>query len=312
MKQLFNFFILFLILSLVSCSSQKTSAEKPSGIKIAVSNYFIEGGKTYQDLLKKIQMNAQVASEAGAAYLLLPELIELDTFAKNPGEEEVMKSLDDLATQSKQYVEDISHIAQKHHISILGASFVTRDSKSFYNRALYVDENGMAHFQDKIHPTPWETKHGFNGGKELQLFKTKDFSFVILICHDAEFPSLSQKLSKLKPEVIFVPSQTDDLQGMNRVKFASSARAIEHMSYVIMTGTSGDPHAPWHTYAGQNYFFKPQNKYFPLNFEKSSSARVEKMSFYHLDLPQLRKSRGDLNQVYPARDETSSSDKLKK
>ena len=62
---------------------------------------------------------------------------------------------------------------------------------------------------------------------KIKLFKTEDFSFVILICHDSEFPQLSTKLLELKPQVIFVPSQTDGEFGRERVRATSRARAID-------------------------------------------------------------------------------------
>lgn len=99
-----------------------------------------------------------------------------------------------------------------------------------------------------------------------------------------------------------MPSQTDDLYGLNRVKITSFARAVEQMSYVVMTGTSGDQDAPWHSYVGQNFLFTPQNKYFP-KFNHEGPFNSEGLSLFTIDLEHLRVARKDSKQVYPARDE---------
>jgi predicted amidohydrolase len=79
------------------------------------------------------------------------------------------------------------------------------------------------------------------------------------------------------------------------------ARSIEHMSYVLMTGASGNKNVPWHTYIGQNFFITPQNEYFE-NMEKSGPHNKESLSIFELDISKLRQSRQDFKQVYPARD----------
>jgi hypothetical protein len=73
------------------------------------------------------------------------------------------------------------------------------------------------------------------------------------------------------------------------------------MAYVLMTGTSGQPNAPWHAYLGQNHLFIPQNKYFK-EMESPVSSPEETLTFYHLDFTKLQAARSDIKQVYPARD----------
>ena len=168
------------------------------------------------------------------------------------------------------------------------------------NRAYIVRPDGKLEHQDKIFPTPWEVKQGVKGGnKGIKKFQNEKFTFIVLTCHDAEFPNLSHKIAKLKPEVIFVPSMTDDLNGLRRVKRTSQARAVEQMSYVAMTGASSLRGAKWHTYQGRNFLFTPQNKYFS---EPSASSLEESMSLFYIDIPRLRKARADKSQVYPVRD----------
>lgn len=299
--------LLFLLLvSSFACSTLKPDAasivsSSAKGVKIAVVNFRVEGGKTLSQHMARIEEFAEQASTAQASYLLLPELTVFDLLPENIEDDNNTEELLKLADSAPDYQEALASIGQKYKLNIIGASMVVKEGKHFLNRALFINPKGKAQTQDKLRPTPWEARLNFKGAKEVELFQTPDFSFVILICHDAEFPDISYSLATALPEVIFVPSMTDDQYGLNRVKFTSAARAIEHMAYVLMTGTTGIPGATWHAYLGKNHFFLPQNKYF-IDMESPASSSEETLTFYHLDLARLKAAREDVKQIYPVRD----------
>lgn len=270
-------------------------------MKIAVVNFQVEGGKSLSQHMRRIEELAKRARAADASYLLLPELTAFDLLPRNIEDDKNTEELLKLSDSAPGYQNALAGISQKYKLNIIGASIVVKKKEHFLNRALFIDPTGKVQTQDKIRPTPWEARLNFKGGNDVKLFKTPDFSFVILICHDAEFPDISQNLTKSLPQVIFVPSMTDDEFGLNRVKLTSAARAVEHMAYVLMTGTSGIPDAPWHAYLGKNHFFIPQNKYF-IGMDSTVSSSEETLSFYHLDLARLKAARADAKQIYPVRD----------
>jgi predicted amidohydrolase len=292
-----NFKIIISITLLLSFSVAQAAK-----LKIAAVNFKVNGGVTIKEHFERIDSFAKKAREVGVRFLLLPELAIFDLISINPKESEIAKELDIVAEKFSVYEANLVKIAEKNKIAIVGASAIVKVEQKYINRSFYIAENGDVSYQDKIYPTPWEKKYNFKGAvdKTPVLFKDKDFSFAILICHDAEFPDLSLKLAGLAPEVIFVPSQTDDLNGLNRVKYTSIARAVEQMAYVVVTGTTGNKDAPWHEYVGHNIFTGPQNKYFKQGFEISPEA--ETMSIFEIDISMLRKSREDSSQIYPARD----------
>lgn len=298
--------LLFSLVFFSACASRtpldqgsELSAEV-RGIRVASLNYRIEGEKNLEDVRTHLDRRLEEAAAKNAAYVLIPELIVLDLFPKNPDEKAVKLALTTVAQQAPAFLEDLRELAVKHKIGIIGASYIVKEGNHFLNRAVAISPDGGVEFQDKVHPTPWEIRYGFKGASKIKTLKNKDFSYAILICHDAEFPEVSSALVFKRPEVLFVPSQTDDLAGLNRVFYTSSARSIEHMAYVVMTGTSSMKDAPWHSYQGRNILFTPQNKYFSLGFKQSSLE--EELSYYDLDLTKIRESRRDLKQVYPARD----------
>jgi predicted amidohydrolase len=298
-----------LIFSLSSCSLKpsvvevdlNSSSALPSTTTVAVVNFEIRGGQDLKSHATRIRDFAKKSKSQGAAYLVLPELTVFDLMAVKPAEDQTKDELIKLARLSGEYQNALIKVAKEFDLNIVGASTVIKSGQGFLNRAYFIEPSGKLHYQDKLKPTPWEFEHGFMGVSKVRHFETKDFRFVILICHDAEFPSISVAISEFKPDVIFVPSMTDDVYGLSRVKITSEARSIEHMAYVIMTGVSSLPKAPWHAYEGKNYFFVPQNKYFE-NPKKSPSARSETLSFFSLDVAQLRKARADKKQIYPIRD----------
>ena len=303
MKKYSLFLLLFCTFSCSSSFVKKDAKDvtTETGIKVAVVNFRVEGGQSLSQHIKRIEDIAHRASKAKASYILLPELTVFDLMPVNLSDDLTVHELQKLAALAPRYHENLAKISQKFRLNIIGASVVIKSGKHFLNRAFFIDSQGKVQFQDKLRPTPWESRYKFKGESSVKLFRSPDFSFVILICHDAEFPDISQNLGKLRPEVIFVPSMTDDEFGLNRVKLTSSARAIEHMSYVLMTGTSARADAPWHAYEGRNHFFVPQNKYFA-DIRSPISSSEESISFYHLDLAKLKAARLDVKQVYPARD----------
>lgn len=298
-------YLMLALLILSACTTPSLERSKsPSvivdGVRVASLNYRIEGGKTLDAVIAHLEKFIAEAGKNNSQYILIPELIVLDLFSVNPSDEEVKKELVKVAAVSENYVRRLKDLSRKYGVSIIGASFVVKKGNHFINRALYIKPNQDVFFQDKVHPTPWEIRYGFKGATGIQAFESKDFSFAILVCHDAEFPEVSSSLIFKRPEVLFVPSQTDDQAGLNRVLYTSSARAIEHMSYVVMTGASSLKEAPWHSYQGMNIFVSPQNKYFPEGYERSGLQ--EELSYYDLNIQRLRESRRDLKQIYPARD----------
>lgn len=298
--------IILLILLLASCSQFKTTEvvepmKAPEGsLKVAVVNYEITGNKSVDRVVRKIESFMIQAKNAGAKILLVPELVTLDLFPTNPPDNQVQSLIESVAGEHSTYETRLSAYAKKHDIMLVGASSFVKKGKKFVNRAYIIYPDGKLKYQDKNYPTPWEVEHNVKKTSQLTKFEFENFKFVVLICHDAEFPKLSHKLSRIRPEVIFVPSQTDDDYGLERVKRTSQARAVEHMAYVVMTGTSSVAGAPWHTYQGQNFLMTPQNKYFT---EPKNSGKKEVVSIFALDLEALKKARADKKQIYPARDE---------
>jgi predicted amidohydrolase len=292
--------ILALFFFIISCSHNTPVKIENADLRVGVINYKITGNQSIAQILEKLEMWATKAKSEQVEFLLIPELITLDFFPVKPKDENIPNHLMDLAKEAEAFELGLRVIAEKTNITLIGASTIVLKDNKLLNRGYVVTPNSFE-FQDKNYPTPWESRYKIQKSKGIKVFKNDKFKFVMLICHDAEFASISHELSKVKPDIIFVPSQTDTTHGLERVKRTSAARAIEHMSYVFMTGTTGNEKAPWHSYVGRNYFFSPQNKYFQ---DLPESSLREELTVFAVSLQSLRQSRLDPMQIYPARDET--------
>lgn len=275
-------------------------------IKVSVIPYKITGAQDFTTLERGITEGIKSTLEQSPDLIVFPELMSFELLPGLDGQALIAKLKED-AHQFDAYLELIKAQATKHNVAILGGTFQRIVEGKVYNTAIFAHADGTITLQDKLFVTPWEGKQGWSNGTALNVIDFNGVKMVILTCHDAEFPLLSQKLSQIKPELILVPSMTDDDHGHARVLRTSMARAIEHMAYVVVAGTTSLEGAPWHTYVGNAAFLTPQSYLFN-NLEKHSQVGVDAASHFELDFDLLRQARETRSQVYPARDQNERED----
>ncbi len=272
-----------------------------ASLKISVVPYKIIGAQSFDVLQANIEKIATDTAQSGAELLVLPELMSFDLLPGLDGEA-LKQQLKQDAAHFDRYSLLISNLARQHKIAILGGSFQRVVDNKIYNTAIFAHSDGTVILQDKLFLTPWERQQGWSDGEVLKVIEYKGIRLVILTCHDAEFPLISERIAKVRPELILVPSMTDDQTGHARVLRTSMARAIEHMSYVVVVGTTSLAGAPWHTYYGNAAILTPQSYYFR-NMEKHAEVGADRASIFELDFSALASARSSQTQVYPARDQ---------
>jgi predicted amidohydrolase len=100
--------------------------------------------------------------------------------------------------------------------------------------------DGKIVFQDKLSLTPWESM--MVGGRAIHVFDLPSgHRAAVLICLDCEMPDLVAKV-KLGPrvDVIFIPSATESLMGVERIARCASSRAVELGVAVITSAICGE------------------------------------------------------------------------
>lgn len=108
---------------------------------------------------------------------------------------------------------------------------------ALYNTSV-IFNNGAVVYQDKLALTPWEDE--FTGGTRINLFTVGTLSCAVLICLDVEMPDLGQLLKGYgKLDVLFVPSATETMMGVERIARCATARSVELGCAVITCGLTG-------------------------------------------------------------------------
>lgn len=299
---------LLLIIIFLTIPAREAFASSET-FKIAIMPYEISGDHDWKSFKKKLTKSLSKVDKAGKVDLIvMPELLSFD-FLSNAGE----KNLQDKLRKSAAYFPQIKNAfikkAKTKNVNIMAGSFHRLQNDNLYNTSLFVSRSGQVVLQDKIYITPWERKYNFKNGTELLGFSIDGISTVILNCHDVEFPDLSRLLSAYSPELIIVPSMTDDEHGYQRVLRTSKARAIEHMAFVAMVGTIGGEAANWHTYYSRAGLITPQNatlaKHEVYGEENSAEPLIIELNF-----AQLRAEREKKSNIYPLRDKRQRKESL--
>ena len=297
----------------LACTASLTSpARAASGeLKIAVVQYSLQGGQTLDKLVQKLEAYAQKAHAQHAGLLMLPELAILDAWPIGKGntskksESEVIR---EIARQiTPPYLAAAQRLARKYKLAILAGSVPELRDGKLLNTAVLFLPDGSSVRQAKLFPTPWEVKLGFVGADILHVYDLPWGRTTILICYDSEHPAASQALVDAEPELILVPSMTEDDFGLRRVRRSSMARAIEHHAYVVVTGTVGQTSKDWHN-AGQAVFLTPRDRGFP-SFLAMGTKNEDALVMGKFDFKQLRESRKAAG-LYPARSQRNRTIRL--
>lgn len=273
-------------------------------LKLSLVPYQVEGGKTYEQFEAKVRERLDQAREDQVELIVLPELVSFDLLADQENLE-ALEALKKSAAHFADYQKFLEGYAKEHQVAIMGGSFHRLVGVKMRNTTLFVNGDGKTTLQDKIYVTPWERENGFENGETLQLFQVAEGVLaVILNCHDIEFPELSELLASHRPELILVPSMTDDRFGYERVARTSMARAVEHMSYVVQVGTTSLASAKWHRYFGGAGIHAPQNQKL-YRAEAHAAVNNPRRFTKELDFKVLRETREGEREIYPIRDQLS-------
>lgn len=271
-----------------------------SSLKISLVQYPTDNFISFDQFIEKHDAWIEKAAAEKPDLLIFPELASLDLVDfKSPLDHQWETIGTGLA---EKYFSYIKSQAQKRGFWILGSSFPVKKFDGFYNVAPLYSPQGFEVLQDKIFLTPEEKNEWrWHSGHELHTFYFKGAKTCILICHDSEFPVISQKLSEIQPEILLVPSMTGDQAGVHRVRWCSQSRAIEHHCFAVVTGIT-DEGPGTREYVGQAALCTPQNPYFPTEVALGPLNK-EALISYTLDMDLLKKTRADRDLVFPTRDQ---------
>lgn len=269
--------------------------------KFAAVQFPIDGGLTKAQFFAKFENYVREAKQNQADVVIFPELIVFDLVSRQAETNaDYGRELRTVAQDiTPDFFDFVQQLTQNYSISILGGSSPTvRADGQIVNTAILTFADGSPRqLQNKNFLTPDEVEYGWVGDQGINTFNAPWGKSTVLICHDCEFPKISNKLVPLFPEYILVPSMTGDVHGFNRVRRTSLARSVEHFAYVVHTGTTSTRNE----YFGQAGFITPQEQTFPTQVQ-DGPANQSAIIYRDLDTEQLRDHRSKAR-IYPARDQ---------
>lgn len=280
---------------------KKASASSVKDLKIALVPFRMDGLTTRFEFLAKIEAAVRQAAQNKAGLVVFPELYISDMVEAAEKTEPFLTQMKKVAVEhTPKVMESLKSLAKKHKIAILGGTLPRQEGDKIFNTAVLVLADGRVHLQNKIFLTPDEKDWAFSPGEELNVIEAPWGRTVILTCYDVEFAQISQKLSSLAPELILVPSMTDNIEGFRRVRWSAQARAVEHRAYVAHVGTIGEADPSWPNY-GQASVLTPSEKNFP-GVLAEGAVNSSEILYANLDFKKLREARHKVG-IYPACEE---------
>lgn len=230
--------------ALLAAQSSAADASNWDSLEVAVVQYPLIGYLSAQEMFVKVKGYVDVASGSGANLIVLPELFACDMLNfKLPASPQFFGIAEEIFPD---FIEALGKLAASAGVYILAGSvpFENPETKKIRNRSYLLSPDKPPVYQDKIFLTPDEVEWGWEASDTLNVIQAPWGTTIISICYDSEFPLISQTVAGHAVDVILIPSMTGE-PGFTRVRWAAQARAVEHMSYVLLTGVTGAPNPGW-------------------------------------------------------------------
>jgi predicted amidohydrolase/GNAT superfamily N-acetyltransferase len=211
-------------------------------VRLATVQFQARAVKDFAEFVKNVEYFVDVAADYRSDFVVFPELFTMPLLSFEAETLSPMEAIDRMTEYRAPIVAELSRMALRYNINIVGGSHPTRvEDGSIQNVAYVCLRDGSVHAQEKIHPTPneaywWKIK----GGSAVDVIQTDIGPVGVLICYDSEFPELARRLVDQGARIIFVPFCTDNRQGYMRVRYCSQARAIENQCFVVLSGNVGN------------------------------------------------------------------------
>ena len=211
-------------------------------VRLATVQLQARAVKSFEEFVHNIEYFVNVAADYRADFVVFPELFTMSLLSFESKDLSPIEAIDRMTDHRAPIVAELSRMALRYNINIVGGSHPTRtEDGSIQNVAYVCLRDGSVHAQEKIHPTPneaywWKIK----GGSSVDVIQTDVGPIGVLICYDSEFPELARRLVDEGARIIFVPFCTDNRQGYMRVRYCAQARAIENQCFVVLSGNVGN------------------------------------------------------------------------
>lgn len=171
----------------------------------------------------------------------------------------------------------------KRYNCVVTGSLIIKDQNRYYNRMIWMEQNGEYQFYDKRHLFGLgEEDKTFTAGNKKLTVNLKGWKIRLAVCYDLRFPVWLRNHQGDYDVLLLVASWPDKRSGHWRTLIP--ARAIENQSYVIAVNRVGhDGNQVYHSGHsmcidpnGNTVYYKPEDEdlyTFSINYEDLTKIR---------------------------------------
>lgn len=251
------------------------------------------------DYVKQILSRVLESWDSGADLVVFPEFCWLGLERFMPGPDRRVALADHF--WRGLWPELKESLSRPDKAVVLGSVPCGHGGPGLRNRAPIIS-GGAVTCQDKLHLTPGEGV--FEAGDRLVVWECGGARIATLICLDVEVPELAVALRTVRPDLIVVPSATQDILGVERVNRCASARAVELGCMVAVAPLVGRGDSePVEENIGRLALYAPSQSPFAA-VERCRTSAVHESGFHclaaRIDLAAVRRLRSPDGETNPA------------
>ncbi len=211
-------------------------------IRVASLQYFIRPVQTFEEFRDQIQGLAETAADYKAHLLVFPEYFSVQLLTLGDVKRPMREQIRTLARQTPRFLTLMQELARANQLYIIAGTIPTMENANarVCNDCYIFTPAGNYGVQGKLHMTRFEVEEwDVSARSRLRIFETDFGRLAIAICYDVEFPEIARTVAREGPNILIVPTCTDERQGYLRVRYCAQARTIENHLYVIQACTVG-------------------------------------------------------------------------
>jgi len=267
---------------------------RPARIRIAAMQYLLRPISRFEAFATQVEFFVRSAREYRSHFVLFPEYftMQLLSYLREPSGAKAVRRLAQLAPD---YEALFQRLAAESGLYLIAGTHPVIQEGQLFNAAHLFTPNGRVFRQKKVHLTETEkASYQMSRGHGFYVYHTDFGKIAILVCYDVEFPEAARVLAENGAQILFVPSCTDERQGLCRVRYSSQARASENQIYVAMASTVGNlPDVPsMATHYGQAAIMTPSDYFFARDgIAAEGNVNQEQMVIADVDLNLLEEQR---------------------
>lgn len=238
-------------------------------LRISIIQSPIEWEKRSENLRHFEKLIAEVSSNSDLA--VLPEMFTTG-FSMKP--QSLAETMDGTTIQT------VKTWANKYKLAIAG-SFIAEENSHYFNRAFFVEPNGVLTCYDKRHlfSMAGENKYYTPGNKQV-IVSYKGWNIMLLVCYDLRFPVWSRNRKNQYDLALYMANWPEARASVWKPLLL--ARALENQAFVCgvnRTGTDGKGFA----YMGGSIIYSPKGKVLLDAAENELSTETAALSFSELE-----------------------------